>query len=165
MGSRFDYCVYLHFLTITVDYNSSHIELILNDFGSDDSLTSHGLICTTSLISLLFRYLSSMNWVWVTLRLTVSQSVCLGAHGQILVTVWQFLFCPWGAPSLTRGWVCVLSESVSSNKSIVSMYSYIHFTYFTWYDTHIQYIQGLCQSGLSTADYALFLVPFATTAV
>jgi hypothetical protein len=27
------------------------------------------------------------------------------------------------------------------------------------------YIQGLCQSGLGTADYALFLVAFATTAV
>jgi hypothetical protein len=29
----------------------------------------------------------------------------------------------------------------------------------------IQYIQGLCQSRLSTADYALLLVAFATTAV
>jgi hypothetical protein len=96
---------------------------------------------------------------------TDGQSVCLswcrapsGAHDQILVTVWQCLFCPWGAPSLTRGWVCLLSECVSSNTSIVRTYSYIHFTYFTWYDTHIQYIQDLCQSGVSTADYALFLV-------
>jgi hypothetical protein len=53
---------------------------------------------------------------------TDGQSVCLTwcrapsvVHDQILVTVWQFLFCPWGAPSLTRGWVCLLSESVSSN--------------------------------------------------
>jgi hypothetical protein len=30
---------------------------------------------------------------------------------------------------------------------------------------YIQYVQGLCQSRLSTADYALFLVAFATTAV
>jgi hypothetical protein len=51
-----------------------------------------------------------------------------GAHDQIFVTVWQFLLCLWGGPSLTRGWVCLLSESVSSNKSIVSMYSYIHLT-------------------------------------
>jgi hypothetical protein len=29
----------------------------------------------------------------------------------------------------------------------------------------IQYVQGLCQSRLSTADYALLLVAFATTAV
>jgi hypothetical protein len=52
-------------------------------------------------------------------------SVCLswyrapsGAHDQIFVTVWQFLFCLLGAPSLTRGCVCLLSESVSSNKSV-----------------------------------------------
>jgi hypothetical protein len=30
---------------------------------------------------------------------------------------------------------------------------------------YIQYIEGLCQSRLSTADYALFLVVSATTAV
>jgi hypothetical protein len=34
-----------------------------------------------------------------------------------------------GAPSLTTGRVCRLSQSVSSNKSIVSMYNYLHFTY------------------------------------
>jgi hypothetical protein len=31
-------------------------------------------------------------------------------------------------------------------------------------NTYTIYIQGLCQSRLSTADYALFLVAFATTA-
>jgi hypothetical protein len=30
---------------------------------------------------------------------------------------------------------------------------------------NIQYVQGLCQSRLRTADYALLLVAFATTAV
>jgi hypothetical protein len=30
---------------------------------------------------------------------------------------------------------------------------------------YIQYLQGLCQSRLSTADYALLLAAFATTAV
>jgi hypothetical protein len=30
-GSRFDDWVYWHFFTITDDYNSSHIELLLND--------------------------------------------------------------------------------------------------------------------------------------
>jgi hypothetical protein len=29
----------------------------------------------------------------------------------------------------------------------------------------MQYLQGLCQCGLSTADYALFLVAFTTTEV
>jgi hypothetical protein len=31
MGSGFDDWVYWHFFTITVDYNSSHTELLLND--------------------------------------------------------------------------------------------------------------------------------------
>jgi hypothetical protein len=31
VGSRFDDWVYWHFLKITVDCNSSHIELLLND--------------------------------------------------------------------------------------------------------------------------------------
>jgi hypothetical protein len=47
---------------------------------------------------------------------TDGQSVCLswcrtpsGAHDQILVTVWQLLFCPWGVSlSLTKEWVCLL---------------------------------------------------------
>jgi hypothetical protein len=36
---------------------------------------------------------------------------------------------------------------------------------FTCYQMYIQYIQGLCQSRLSTADHVLFLVAHATTAV
>jgi hypothetical protein len=31
MGSRLDDWVYLHFFTITGDYNSPHTELLLND--------------------------------------------------------------------------------------------------------------------------------------
>jgi hypothetical protein len=51
----------------------------------------------------------------VTLRLTVSQSVCLswcrapaGAHDQLLLFKWNLLSCPCGAPSLTRGRVSYL---------------------------------------------------------
>jgi hypothetical protein len=58
--------------------------------------------------------------------------VCLGVEShldQILVTIWQLLFCPWGGgPSLTRERVCRLSESVSGIKSIVNMYNCLHFT-------------------------------------
>jgi hypothetical protein len=31
MGSGFDDWVYWHFITITIDYNGSNIELLLND--------------------------------------------------------------------------------------------------------------------------------------
>jgi hypothetical protein len=107
---------------------------------------------------------SNCDWRSVTLSILVSSPV-RGSWPDIRYCLTVTVLSLGGAPSLTRGWVCRLSESVSSNKSIVSMYSYIHFTCFTWYDIHIKYIQGLCQSGLSTADYALFLVAFVTTAV
>jgi hypothetical protein len=47
MGSGFDYCIYWRFFTITVDYNSSHIQLLLNvclTNLSEESLTDLGLI-------------------------------------------------------------------------------------------------------------------------
>jgi hypothetical protein len=40
IGSRFDDWVYWHFFTITVDYNSSHTELLLNVCLSCESLTA-----------------------------------------------------------------------------------------------------------------------------
>jgi hypothetical protein len=71
-------------------------------------------------------------WVWVTLRLKVSQSVCLswcrapsGAHDQILVTVWQFLFCPWGRP-LWREGGSVFCESLSAVISQLSVCKVIY---------------------------------------
>jgi hypothetical protein len=66
----------------------------------------------------LFRNSENLR-VRVTLRLTVSQSVSQsvskswcraqsGAHDQTVITVWQLRSCFCGAPSLTRGWVCLL---------------------------------------------------------
>jgi hypothetical protein len=60
-----------------------------------------------------------LSWVKVkvkvTLRLTVGQSVSKswcrapsGVHDQRFITVWQLRFCVCGAPSLTRGRVCLL---------------------------------------------------------
>jgi hypothetical protein len=54
------------------------------------------------------------------------QSWCrapFGAHDQILVTVWQLLSCYCGAPSLTRGRVCLLSVIVCSSTPVVITYS------------------------------------------
>jgi hypothetical protein len=52
--------------------------------------------------------------------------------------------------------------TVSSNKSVVSMYN-LHFHVIKY--MYIQHMQGLCQSRLSTADHALPLVAPATMAV
>jgi hypothetical protein len=61
----------------------------------------------TSIVGLLLTNCSrELNWlVKVTLRLTVSQSVSLD---QIFITVWQLRSCFCGAPSLARGWFCLL---------------------------------------------------------
>jgi hypothetical protein len=57
MGSGPDDWIYWHFFTITVEYNSSHIELLLND------------VCLTNLSRISFRSLE-FN-VKVTLRRAV----------------------------------------------------------------------------------------------
>jgi hypothetical protein len=54
---------------------------------------------------------------------SVSQSWCQaesGAHDQIFITVWELRSCYCGAPSLTRGRVCLLSESLSAVVSNLS---------------------------------------------
>jgi hypothetical protein len=83
------------------------------------------------------------NWsvsqsVRVTLRLTVSQSVCLswcrapsGAHDQILVTVWHLLSCPWeGALSDERTGLSFVSQSAVLGPLSV-------YTIFTYYMCHM----------------------------
>jgi hypothetical protein len=62
-----------------------------------------------------------------------SRPVCLGikhpsgSYDQIFITVTQLKACWCGALSLTRGRVCPLPDSVSSNTSLVSMYN-LHVT-------------------------------------
>jgi hypothetical protein len=88
--------------------------------------------------------------VKATLRLTVGQSVSLRAEPHLgLMTRYYLLFGNFcfvlggGAPSLTRGWVCLLSESGSRSKSNVSMYSYIHLTCFTFWHIYTIYTRPL----------------------
>jgi hypothetical protein len=54
---------------------------------------------------------------------------------------------------------------ICSNMSFVISYKIFIFYMIYMFKIHMQYMQGLCQSGLRTADYALFLVASATTAV
>jgi hypothetical protein len=74
---------------------------------------------------------------------------------------WKLQSCPYGAPSLTRGRVSHLSVIVDSK----SLSIYAVFINLQFLKSNLQYIQGLGQSRLSTANYALFLVVFARTAV
>jgi hypothetical protein len=75
--------------------------------------------------------------VWKCLSLshiaTDGQSVCLswyrapsGAHDQILVTFWQFLFCPWGGRPLCRVGGSVFCQSLSAVISQLSVCTVIY---------------------------------------
>jgi hypothetical protein len=89
-----------------------------------------------------------LQWskVTVTLRLTVSQSVCLDVELLlVLMTKCLLLFddygCLCGAPSLMRGRVCRLSR-VCIFKSFVSIlvYKYLYFRCLTYKFVYIHYI-------------------------
>jgi hypothetical protein len=88
MGFRFDDWVYWQFFTITVNYNSSHIGLLLNVYLMNLCEESHfcqnlRLVCTT-LISLLY----------VKSRIHCLLSLPCGPHRRHRVE--QFLCCPVG---------------------------------------------------------------------
>jgi hypothetical protein len=92
--------------------------------------------------------------VKVTLRLTVSQSVLVSSP------VW----CSWRDISVLSMWGALSDERtglsfvrvIVSSKSIVSIYTYLHFI---WYQLFICtiYTRPLSVQAVSTADYALFL--------
>jgi hypothetical protein len=70
--------------------------------------------------------------VKVTLRLTVSQSVCLGVKPKFwtfdqIFFFQNYCFCLFGAPSLTRGRVCHVSLFVIEvYHSLVYLQQYLH---------------------------------------
>ena len=70
----------------------------------------------------------------------------------------------WGALSYERSGLSFVGQSVLV--SPLSVFTFLNtFVTHIYFSIFVQYIQGLCQSRLGTADYALFLVVFATTAV
>jgi hypothetical protein len=96
MGSRFDDWVCWHFFTITVNYNISHTELLLNDVCFTN-------LCEEALTDLNLSNSSQSQSHIATNGQSVSKSWCrapFGAYDQIFSTVCQlrscFFFC--GAP-------------------------------------------------------------------
>jgi hypothetical protein len=85
---------------------------------------------------------------------------------QISVSVWHLRVCPHGAPYLTRGRVCTVSESQSEVTSRLSVRrKYLHVTcYYVCIWIYNIYIAS-CQSRLGTGDHVLSFVAPATTAV
>jgi hypothetical protein len=75
-GSRFDDWVYWHFFTITVDYNSSHIELLLNDV----SLKNLSLNSDWSLLHSNARISSFYNCRAALIEVTMSKGSTTAFH-------------------------------------------------------------------------------------
>jgi hypothetical protein len=93
----------------------------------------------------------------VTLQLTVSQSLCLGVEPLLAVSVVSL----WGALSDETSGLSFARQSLQYLVVFQYVHKYLHLIYLTYK----VYIQDLCQSGLSTANYALFIIAQATTAV
>jgi hypothetical protein len=73
------------------------------------------------------------TWVLsLILRPTVSRSICCGikhpsgAYDQIFITPWQLRFCFCGAPSLTRGRVCLLYMLLSLASAVLLGSEFLH---------------------------------------
>jgi hypothetical protein len=122
----------LHVYTVYVHYTAAftallHIKSSLTDFSTINyclklSHTLHLLSpIETSLVGLLLKNCSRgllvTNWLCCRSRShiatdgqSVSKSWCRapsGAHDQVYISIWQLRSCFCGAPSLTRGWVCL----------------------------------------------------------
>jgi hypothetical protein len=67
-----------------------------------------------------------------------------------------------GSHSDERTGLSFVRVIVCSNTSFIRIYKVFTYYMLDKIEIHIQYIQGLCQSRFSTADYALFLVASAT---
>jgi hypothetical protein len=102
MGSGFNDWIYWHFFTITINYNSSHIELLLNSLMDELWLLSNE--CSLKNLWLTAWNRSRSQSHIATDGQSVSKSWCppSDAHDQIFIAVWQLRSLLWGSLSDER---------------------------------------------------------------
>jgi hypothetical protein len=112
----------------------------------------------------LLRFSKKMFWSesrydWRSVSLGVGP--LLGLMTRFLVLYGDYYgLCSLGAPSLTRGRVSHLSEAFVMFSCRVRIFTSVYTLYTIRY---VQYVQGLCQSRLCEADYALSYLSRAMT--
>jgi hypothetical protein len=100
MDSGLDEWIYWNFFTITVNYSSSHIELLLNE-------------CSMKNLRLIRHYFESESELLYDWRFTASQFVLATSplRPKSRIFIFQLNICgysPYVTSSLTKGWVCRL---------------------------------------------------------
>jgi hypothetical protein len=109
------------YFTFTLNYNSSDTFCVLSYFTSEllASLRNPSLTSVLRLTSAL-RQSQSQSHI-ATDGQSVSKSWCrapIWAHDQIFITVWHLRSCYCGAPSLTRGQVCLLHMLLALSSAV-----------------------------------------------
>jgi hypothetical protein len=127
MDSGVDDWIYWHFFTFRVDYNSSHIEVLLNNICltnlSEESLAALWILDWSLLPRIEFES-ESESESYVT---TDGQSASLswykapiwGLRPDFFIAVGQLRLCWYGALSLTRGRVCRLQLLLVLDSAII----------------------------------------------
>jgi hypothetical protein len=124
MGSGFDDWIYLHFFTITVNYDSSQSMTVSDSLHSSLDYECFLVHCDQWRTTNHYSHIEHLS-LSLVLRPTVSRPLCLGikhpsgAYDQTFITVRQLRVCWCGALSLNRGRVCRLQLLLALASAII----------------------------------------------